>query len=310
MLAYGSHTDFALGPKILYKYRQWNDFTKEIISDQEIYCPSPPQLNDPFDCKAGLYYQNIELDEFLMNVHISSFTFFYLLPTSNLLEESKKKEIRKYLQAHRGKTKTLFNYTQRFLLEQNPQAATLSTGKDYIKKFEIQANGLGVFSLTEDPLNMLMWSHYGDQHQGIAIGFEQINKNDLGDTSKCRQVIYDDKFPIANFENIEQQLSYSIDPNFSINKTIDFNIDTPFIKTTFFYKASCWSYEKEWRLLEVSSGKRSLPGKIAHIIFGCKCPEYIINEVKQLVKLHISNHVQFYKVNIKYNSFSLFLMRI
>lgn len=30
----------------------------------------------------------------------------------------------------------------------------------------------GILSLTRQPLNSLMWSHYGDEHQGVVLGFD------------------------------------------------------------------------------------------------------------------------------------------
>ena len=38
-------------PKILYKYRDWNDeFSKRSIENLEVFFPSPRRFNDPFDC--------------------------------------------------------------------------------------------------------------------------------------------------------------------------------------------------------------------------------------------------------------------
>lgn len=296
--------------KILYKYRQWNDYTKEIFLEQQIYCPSPPQLNDPFDCKAGLYSHQIELAKFLMNLHICSFTFFYLLPKSTHFPEKKKKEISRYLNKNKGDTKKNFDYIQKTLLEINPYAAKLSTGTEYLNLFEKQSTKLGVFSLTEDPLNMLMWSHYGDQHQGLAIGFEQIKTNDLGNEDKCKQVIYSNSFPIADFTQIEHELSYTLNGNNQMEKIINFNINNPILESTFFHKARCWEYEKEWRLLEPFTGKRPLPGKIVQIIFGCKCDKSKITDIKKVIKEAISNSIQFYKIETEYNTFNLSLKRI
>jgi len=37
---------------------------------------------------------------------------------------------------------------------------------------ELLNNTFGVLSLTKDPSNLLMWSHYGAEHRGIAVGLD------------------------------------------------------------------------------------------------------------------------------------------
>ena len=52
---------------------------------------------------------------------------------------------------------------------------------------------VGVFSLSEDPTNMLMWSHYGSNHEGIAIDFEENGK--LKNEEYCLPVKYEKNLP-------------------------------------------------------------------------------------------------------------------
>ncbi|MBF4437559.1 DUF2971 domain-containing protein, partial [Vibrio anguillarum] len=40
----------------------------------------------------------------------------------------------------------------------------------------------GVLSLTRQPLNSLMWAHYGDEHQGVVIGID-VDLANLSDES-------------------------------------------------------------------------------------------------------------------------------
>jgi len=42
-------------PRILYKYRDWkNEKHKRLITEQEIYFPSPLDFNDPFDSRIPI----------------------------------------------------------------------------------------------------------------------------------------------------------------------------------------------------------------------------------------------------------------
>lgn len=43
--------------------------------------------------------------------------------------------------------------------------------KDTYAKLQADIQGSGVFSLARSPKNVLMWSHYADDHRGFALGF-------------------------------------------------------------------------------------------------------------------------------------------
>lgn len=107
-------------------------------------------------------------------------------------------------------------------------------------------NGLGQFgviSLTEDPYNLLMWSHYANEHKGIIISiccdsstFEFHDKF----TERCgvskkepERVIYSNRRP-----------GYEM-PDNTIYEYFEHNFYTHFAMT----KGNDWIYEKEHRYL-------------------------------------------------------------
>lgn len=57
-------TDF---PEVLYKYRFWEEpsaptqFNKRILTESELYFPSPNQFNDPFDAGLPFKYKESEI---------------------------------------------------------------------------------------------------------------------------------------------------------------------------------------------------------------------------------------------------------
>lgn len=81
-------------------------------------------------------------------------------------------------------------------------------------------NGIGVISFTEAIDNITMWSHYADEHRGIAIGFN----------------------PKHSFFNDLQRVRYTRQRP-SLRKEFP-NI----MGTELFFKSDEWAYEKEWRL--------------------------------------------------------------
>jgi hypothetical protein len=75
----------------------------------------------------------------------------------------------------------------------------------------------GVFCLTEDPLNLLMWSHYASEHKGLVVGFDTSNYF-------FRQDLY--------------KVTYK-------NQRIGDITDKELLTT----KSNDWMYEKEFRLI-------------------------------------------------------------
>lgn len=79
-----------------------------------------------------------------------------------------------------------------------------------------------VYCLAEDPLSILMWSHYAAKHTGICLEFHLGNPLFM----KVLPVEYQDDFP-------------DIDPSEMYDR-VDEAVLT---------KAKCWEYEKEFRLI-------------------------------------------------------------
>lgn len=86
-------------------------------------------------------------------------------------------------------------------------------------------DNVGILSLTEEWDDMLMWSHYGNQHGGICIGF--YTSIDFFRTAF--PITYTDTFPIIQRPQDGEE-------------TI--------LEKTLLTKASCWEYEREWRVMK------------------------------------------------------------
>lgn len=83
---------------------------------------------------------------------------------------------------------------------------------------------VGILCLTEDPSNILMWSHYASNHSGICVGFD----TDYKPFDSANQVYYSDGWPSAEFNSDSEQL----------------------LKRVLLTKSKHWSYEKEWRSIK------------------------------------------------------------
>ncbi len=108
----------------------------------------------------------------------------------------------------------------------------------------------GVLSLTRNPVNNLMWSHYADEHRGVVLGFDVEeagfcceNKNvvpaNLGD------IIYTKTVPNRLGNNSTfKRLSYYRSVTSSSQESYDF------FKYAYLFKGIDWAYEEEIRVVK------------------------------------------------------------
>lgn len=108
----------------------------------------------------------------------------------------------------------------------------------------------GVLSLTRQPLNSLMWSHYGDSHQGIVLGFD-CDSAGFSDPqsnvipSQYGEMIYSASKPHNDLPVIGEHELMSIGGSLRFDSNA-FNL----IKRAFLYKSLEWAYEEEVRVVK------------------------------------------------------------
>lgn len=115
---------------------------------------------------------------------------------------------------------------------------------------DIFSRNYAILSLTKQPLNSLMWSHYGDSHQGVVIGID-IKEASLTDMiisaipAQYGEVVYSETKPKDTFDYSAEELlditleSVSFESNF-------YNV----LKRAFLYKSLEWAYEEEARVVK------------------------------------------------------------
>ncbi|MCW3847925.1 DUF2971 domain-containing protein [Sphingomonas sp. LB-2] len=124
-----------------------------------------------------------------------------------------------------------------------------------------------ILCLTVSPGNMLMWSHYAEQHSGAVLRFSTAGENNAFQTA--RPVTYSEEMPRF------------LDTAGFADMILGANIDTPATtRKQIFTKASAWSYEQEWRINfglcrdpeaafeDLRFGEEELDG----VILGCRMP--------------------------------------
>ncbi len=177
----------------------------------QLYFSSPKDFNDPFDCRISKNYLLLNTAE-----KVNKFVTEAVIRQYNKLVKGgyNIEDIRKSM---------INRFTNNREEEQ----------KDFEKRhFENQDKYYGVLSLSESWDNILMWTHYSNNHKGFCAGFYKKKLTDLAEIEnfKAGPVRYKKTFP-------------KIDP-----------LDNDRIKNGFLethIKAVDWRYEKEYRLFKL-----------------------------------------------------------
>lgn len=135
-------------PKILYKYRDWNNhWHKEIILSNKIYFASPASFEDELDCNVPELFPNQE--------ELPS--FFWRISFRYIKEASYSERC---------------DWVRKWCAES--PLANQNRIKQICKELKEEHDAIfGVLSLTANPNNEQMWEKYGANNKGVCIGFDK-----------------------------------------------------------------------------------------------------------------------------------------
>lgn len=266
-------------PRILYKYRSWQEdvppekqFQRRLITDCEVYFPSPREFNDPFDTDIPKRYDLLKDQD--------AKDFFY-----SIAKDSDPKLTKKQLEQERNRLYDKHQELSSYNLKK--------MGRNYAEKLK---NNHGVLSLCKKNDDILMWSHYGNYHKGFCIGFDTYKLKEFIKETKLTgallPITYTNKYPTIIPKTDELDVKYNI-----------------FIQLTTKYKK--WSYEKEYRyvIIEKPSMVQKIdPNIFKSITFGCDTDKESEKEIKQLIKYKFPN-IEQYKVTKSEDEFKLIINR-
>lgn len=183
-----------------YKHLRSSNGSRAMISDGTVRFTDPLDFNDPFDCCYDAE------DGFLgkTSAEIAALLRRYQQP--KMSPANRHMATKKIVRLHRQKIKD-----GRFFAEMNKH--------------------VGVVCLNQSPLNILMWSHYAENHKGFLVELKfpkETLKSDL----------YGDFIPIP----VKYVKDYPI-------MTKEDKRDNSKIDKAYFHKSEDWSYECEFRVV-------------------------------------------------------------
>lgn len=133
----------------------------------------------------------------------------------------------------------------------DPFEASVIEGKSFTKdRIETTLNNVAILSLTRNPLNSLMWAHYGGEHTGFVIGYHvetpffKCKNTNLIPVHKGNVIYTKTKPFLKTSTKATTDLCNAIDGLYDDDHKTRELIDHLFLN-----KDTIWSYEEEVRIV-------------------------------------------------------------
>jgi hypothetical protein len=231
---------------MIYKFFPNSEFIFSTLINGQLWFSKVEDFNDPFEWNF-LYKINVERDRVDIEKYVEETNF-------GRSQSEKEKKLKLYLETP-------------IILENE-----LNKSLQYRKN-----KGVSCFTVEENKLNVLMWSHYANSHKGIVLGFSE----------EIIQIIHKDDFRVNRNSEIifskpdRREVTYKNIPSL----ISPFNKERCSIRDYEYIKSEDWKYENEIRIVSPKFGlhyfnKQSLK----EIIFGINSNENLINTIGNITK--------------------------
>lgn len=281
--------------KLYYRYRAFNTLTLESLCNDTIYFANPEKFNDPLDCSFTIKCNSEDIDEIKQ---LYSF-LFCRRRNSEILHSLKNAKINDERAHEFASRRTNFEVLEKlkefaYFATDTDSYYPLTAGQaekqilqsqieDEIKKHYMR----GVACFSSSYSSPVLWSHYGDQHNGICIGYS-TNRNP---TPIMRCVNYGGSRSISMSTLINAFLYKNEEALDSLEEDI------------LLRKAREWFYEKESRLIG-QLGNQNSPLLLKEITFGLRCSDSVKHAIIKALDDR-EQKVTYYQIQTKPNSYLL-----
>jgi hypothetical protein len=242
-------------PKHVYKYRAFSHHTLDMLVEDRLYFADPITFNDPLDTKPRLDpdIDNQALERVLellvvqrveAELKAAAKTIRYKVPkTLDHIARQSQSAFKRRLEDLR------YHATNPDITAADPLQLLLA---GEVEAELLRRYNKGIVALGARADCPLMWSHYGDQHNGICIGYS------IPDDATVHRVRYDAE-PLVKASLVEAMLDGEADAQGQVDEAV------------LLRKAPDWKYENEWRLIG-DRGAQDNPLELSEVVFGLRCP--------------------------------------
>ncbi|MEO9336775.1 DUF2971 domain-containing protein [Mesorhizobium sp. SB112] len=242
-------------PRLLFKYRAFSPRLLDMLVADELYYSDPGDFNDPLDCRPSLEgnLPNAQLERVLSHLReqrvlaemrAAAKSLKYRGPkTADHIARHSQKEASRLLDDIR------YHATDPSYEVEDPLHWLL---RQYLEEELLRRYDRGIVSFGSRATCPLMWSHYGDQHNGVCAAYSvpvgaEANLHNIR-YGGSRKVLASDVAVMENDTEAQRRVDEAV----------------------LLRKAASWRYEREWRLI----GKRGVhdsPLELEEVIFGIRC---------------------------------------
>ncbi|QND60133.1 DUF2971 domain-containing protein [Mesorhizobium huakuii] len=220
---------------LLYKYRDWKrDVDFKFVADVirgNLWFPVASEVNDPFEfrCAVDLSFDRERTIEAFIRVEM------FMNPTISRAQAEEK--------------------VRRVLAGVPESKIRLRQWEMSVEIWQRLASSVSMCSLSATPTSLLLWSHYGGGHKGIAVEIEPIGLEDV-----MYEVGYVNAVPILDPLCLDD-----------FKAAMEANL----FQTLFLRKSKVWEYEREYRIMKMRADshlEKLRPGSVKRVIVGCAMP--------------------------------------
>lgn len=256
-------------PATLYKYRQFSTGTLEMLCHDRLYFAHPGTFNDPLDCSPS-----VECDSSMEEMQGLLSELIHRRVKADVLKSLGRARVkgldavahadkRARAEARTELSEIAYNakdpfYSEELTSAEVKMALTIRQIETELRRYYER----GVCCFSTSYASPLLWSHYGDQHQGLCIGYS-LNRRPKPNPQR---VIYGGKRSVRTTSLIEAL----VHGNPQAVKELD--------RDVLLRKARGWGYEKEWRLIG-RQGAQESPLLLKEVTFGLRCPVSVMHAV-------------------------------
>ena len=166
----------------------------------------------------------------------------------------------------------------------NLQSLQLLTSESFISKYEKALDMIGICSFSLSIKDTLMWSHYADNHAGVAprYKFSEEYLDDERHMLGVARAIYE-----------PNRISSWLQTNAYMWITNDDEFVMGLLKELLVSKAPAWKYENESRFMRMTIGPFEIPrSSLKSVVFGLRTSPDDQNLVRSIVSIYYE-HVLF-----------------
>jgi hypothetical protein len=277
-------------PRRLYKYRAFSNWSLDMLVLDQLYFSDPSTFNDPLDSRPSLKadLEPEELEQLVIQMAEHRLVQEMQGQAKSIGYGSLK--TLEHIQ-RRSRRKIQYKLSELRYLATDPERNERRDLKQLLAR-ELQDELMrqytkGIFSMAERPDCPLMWSHYGDQHKGICVGYSVP----ADATKSLHQISYGGSRSVS-----ARDVRAMVAGDEIARKRVD--------RAVLCTKAEDWRYEHEWRLIgERGSSWSRLEMK--EIVFGLKCSTSVRHAIINALERR-SKPVKFFEIREKDGTFDLY----